>query len=141
MRWPIDSDVLIEGERGNPAFVLWLQTKAEFATAEIVRAEYLFGVHAVADATKRARGEMFYRERVFPLAALPNEPGDFEQAARLAGEAWRQTNFRPSLIDGLLAAIALRKNAVVATRNVKGFEAMGCPCRNPLENPTGQAAT
>ena len=41
MRWLIDSDVLIEGERENPAFLPWLESQEEVATADIVRAESL----------------------------------------------------------------------------------------------------
>ena len=43
MRWLIDSDILIEGERGNPAFVHWLESVEEVATAEVVRCEFLLG--------------------------------------------------------------------------------------------------
>jgi predicted nucleic acid-binding protein len=50
MPWLIDSDILIEGERENPAFVPWLALQAEVATADIIRAEFLIGVHAVSDA-------------------------------------------------------------------------------------------
>lgn len=49
MRWLIDSDILIEGERGNPLFEAWSRSEAEFATADVIRTEFLLGVHAVAD--------------------------------------------------------------------------------------------
>lgn len=58
-RWLIDSDVFIEAERGNPAFERWRRSEGEFATAEVVVAEFLFGVCAVKDPAKRARGETF----------------------------------------------------------------------------------
>lgn len=131
-RWLIDSDVFIEGERGNPAFERWRRSEGEFATAEVVVAEFLFGVCAVKDPAKRARGETFFRERVRAVPALPNEAQDFERAARLAGEVWRTTQHQPSLVDALLAAIALRTGATVAMRNLKDFEAMGCPCADVL---------
>jgi hypothetical protein len=133
MRWLIDSDILIEGEHGNPAFDVWSQTpNDEFATADIIRAEFLIGVHAVPDAKKRVRGESFYRDRISKIASFSNEAADFELAARLAGEARRNGKGNPSLVDGLLAAIAIRTGSKVATRNRKDFEAMGCPCTNPL---------
>jgi predicted nucleic acid-binding protein len=103
------------------------------ATADIVRAEFLIGVHAVADAERRLRGERFYRDRIASLASLPLEPADYETGARLAGEARRKGQGKPSLVDGLIAAVALRKGAKVATQNVKDFRAMNCPCGNPLE--------
>jgi predicted nucleic acid-binding protein len=132
MRWLIDSDILIEGERQNPAFLPWLEAQKEVATADIIRAEFLLGVHAVNDARKRVRGETFYRDRIAGLASFSNEFGDFELAARLAGEARRNSKSTPSLVDGLLAAIAIRTGATVATRNTDDFKAMGCPCQDPL---------
>ncbi len=135
MRWLIDSDVLIEGERGEPRFETWSQSGGNFATADIIRAEFLIGVHAVADAVKRQRGERFYTERIAHLVSFPNLPEDYETAARLAGEARRTGQGAPSLVDGLLAAIALRTGATVATRNENDFMAMGCPCANPLKSP------
>jgi predicted nucleic acid-binding protein len=132
MRWLIDSDVLIEGERANPAFDAWRTSEGEFATADIIRAEFLLGVQMVEDNAKRVRGEQFYRDRIAPIASLPNETADYEIAARLAGEARRLNKGKPSIPDALLATIALRTGATVATRNVKDFEAMGCPCKNPF---------
>ena len=132
MRWLIDSDILIEGERGNPAYLVWIKAGDEFATADIMRAEFLLGVHAVADAAKRRRGEQFYIERVSALASFPNEPEDYVTAARIAGEGRRLGRGKPSLVDGLLAAIALRLGATVATRNITDLKAMGCPCADPF---------
>ena len=137
MRWLIDSDILIEGERGNPAFVSWLESVEEVATAEVVRCEFLLGVHAVADAAKRRRGEQFYAARVASLVSLANDPADYETAARMAGEARRSGKGSPGVVDGLLAAIALRTGSKVATRNVRHFQAMGCACANPLETFPG----
>jgi predicted nucleic acid-binding protein len=134
MRWLIDSDVLIEGERGNAAFVPWLESQQEVATADVIRGEFLLGVHAVPDVGKRQRGERFYLDCVKQLASMPSEPADFEVAARLAGEARRTGKAKPSLADGLLAALALRVGAKVATGNIAGFNAMGCPCQNPLQS-------
>jgi predicted nucleic acid-binding protein len=132
MRWLIDSDLFIEGERENPRFLPWLGSQDEVATADIVRAEFLIGVHAVTEASKRVRGDQFYRNRIAGLPSFANDSADFEVAARLAGEARRSGKGNPSLVDGLLAAIAIRTGSTVATRNVGDFAAMGCPCQNPL---------
>lgn len=132
MIWLIDTDVFIEGERGNPAFVPWLEGAEGVATADIVRAEFLLGVHAVLDASKRQRGELFYRDRISGLPSFACEAADYASAARLAGEARRNAKGKPSLVDGLLAAIALRTGATVATRNLTDFQAMSCRCANPF---------
>jgi predicted nucleic acid-binding protein len=130
--WIIDSDVFIEGERGNPKFFSWLKTRDKFSTADIVRAEFLMGVHQTSDAVKRQRGEQFYRDIISALPSISNEPADYARGAQMAGDARRAQKGLPSLVDSLIAAVALRTGATVATRNVKDFKAMGCPCKNPL---------
>ena len=134
-RWLIDSDVLIEGERGNPAFGQWIKIPAQFATAEIIRAEFLLGVHAVPEAAKRLRGDQFYRDRIATIPAFANEASDYETAARMAGETRRLGRGKTSLVDALLGAIALRTGATVATQNLKDFAAMGIAAENPLVTP------
>lgn len=136
MRWLIDTDILIEGERQHPDFVPWLESAEDVATADVIRCEFLLGVHAVPDGTKRQRGEEFYRNHIAKLPSFPCEPLDYEKAAQMAGEARRQGKGKPSVVDGLLAAIALRTGATVATRNVADFAAMGCPCQDPLQKPS-----
>jgi predicted nucleic acid-binding protein len=132
MAWIIDTDVLIEGERGHPAFLDWLQKADAVATADVVRGEYLLGTYAVPDETIRQRSLKFYTTRMTGLPSFSSESGDYPKAAVLAGEARRQGKGKPGLVDGLIAVIALRTGATVATQNTKDFIAMGCPCANPL---------
>jgi predicted nucleic acid-binding protein len=132
MPWIIDTDIFIEGERGNAAFVAWLQSADAIATADVVRGEFLIGAHSVADEKLRQRGVRFYSERIARLPSFSSEPADFAAAAALAGNARRGAKGKPGLIDGLIAAIAIRTGATVATQNTKDFTAMGCPCANPL---------
>jgi predicted nucleic acid-binding protein len=134
MPWIIDTDLFIEGERGNAAFVAWLESADAVATADVVRGEYLIGVHAVADEAIRKRGVEFYSDRISGLPSFSSEPSDYAKAATLAGDARRRFQGKPGLIDGLIAAIAIRTGATVATQNTKDFGAMGCPCKNPLLN-------
>ena len=133
MNWLIDTDILIEGERENPAFEAWSSSSGKFAIADIVRAEFLPRVQWMSDAALRVRREKFYRDRILSIASFANESADYEIAARLTGEARWSGKDKPSLADGLLAAIAIRTGATVATRNIGDFKAMGCPCANPLE--------
>jgi predicted nucleic acid-binding protein len=136
MPWIIDTDIFIEGERGHVAFIGWLQGADGVATADVVRGEFLIGAHAVADETIRQRGVRFYSECVAGLPSFASEAADYAKAAALAGDARRLGKGKPGLIDGLIAAIAIRTGATVATQNIKDFAAMGCPCANPLlSNP------
>jgi predicted nucleic acid-binding protein len=137
MPWIIDTDIFIEGERGNTAFVGWLQNTDGIATADVVRGEFLIGAFAVADETVRQRGIQFYSERIARVPSFSSESADYAKAASLAGDARRGSKGKPGLIDGLIAAIALRTGAKVATQNIKDFEAMGCPCANPLVKSLG----
>jgi predicted nucleic acid-binding protein len=137
--WLIDTDVFIEGERGHAAFVPWLAQTGAVATADVVRGEFLLGVHAVPDTVLRQRGAQFYADRIAHLPSFASVAADYVKAASLAGEARRLSKGKPSLVDGLLAAIALRTGATVATRNLTDFRAMGCPCKNPLETLSREA--
>ena len=134
MPWIIDTDLFIEGERGNAAFVAWLESADGVATADVVRGEFLIVVHAVADEAVRKRGVQFYSDRMSGLPSFCSEPADYAKAATMAGDARRRTQGKPGLIDGLIAAIAIRTGATVATQNTKDFGAMGCPSKNPLLN-------
>ena len=132
MPWIIDTDLLIEGERGDARFIKWLGTIDSVATADIIRAEFLLGVHAVKDEALRKRGIEFYSGTIALLPSLASEPNDYVKAAELAGLARRNGKGSPGLVDGLIAALALRTSATVATRNTRDFNAMNCPCFNPL---------
>jgi toxin FitB len=112
--------------------VEWLQNVDGIATADVVRGEFLIGAHAVADETIRRRGLEFYSERIARLPSFFSDPADYAKAAELAGDARRRGKGKPGLIDGLIATIAMRTGASVATQNTKDFDAMGCPCANPL---------
>jgi len=131
-KWLIDSDLLIEGERGNPQMLDWLEAVENVATSDIACTEFLVGAYQSAHPEKRERAFQFYRESI---STCPNESHvfeDFENAARLLGEAWRDKKGKPSLADALMAATAIRTGRTVATRNVQDFKACGVPVENPL---------
>ena len=86
MPWIIDTDLFIEGERGNAAFVAWLESADGVATADVVRGEFLIGVHAVADEAVRKRGVQFYSDRISGLPSFCSEPADYAKAATMAGD-------------------------------------------------------
>jgi hypothetical protein len=94
----------------------------------------LLGVNAVADASPRQRGTQFYADSIANLPPFASERGDHAKAASLAAEARRLAKGNPGLIDGLIAAIALRTGAKVATRNTVDFKAMGCPVKTHCKN-------
>lgn len=84
-------------------------------------------------------GEQFYRDHIAKPPSFPSEPGDYETAAQMAGKARLQGKGKPSVVDALLAAIAIRTGATVATRNVTDFAAMSGPCQDPQEESSAKA--
>jgi predicted nucleic acid-binding protein len=86
------------------------------------------------------RGELFYRHRIAGLASLSCEVADYETGARLVGEARRKGKGNPSLVDGLLAAIALRKGGKGCDKEHQGFPRDELSLREslrPLSPPPG----
>ena len=61
MRWLIDSDILIEGERQHSDFVPWLESADEVATADVIRCEFLLGVQASVWTTAEAASGVRWR--------------------------------------------------------------------------------
>jgi hypothetical protein len=51
------------------------------------------------------------------LNSVSNLPEDCERAAEPAGEAWWTGKAQPDLLDGPVAAMALRTNALIARLN------------------------
>jgi predicted nucleic acid-binding protein len=133
-RYLIDTDVLVAGEHTPEIVAGWIESKHDVATCDVVRAEFLVGVHAPSQAATREKARRYYEEHIAVLPSLPIEKADYDQAGRLIGEAIRHGKARPSLGDGLIAACALREGRIVATKNVTNFKAMGCDPEDPFKS-------
>ena len=77
---------------------------------------------------KKTRDQVreFARQFVDRVVTLPHYPEDFQDAARLIGEAIFAARAKPSQPDGLIAACALRTERIVWTADEADFKAMGC---------------
>ena len=128
----LDTDILIEAERGNPAALDWFAAQENIVIADVVRFEFLFGAHQVKNWAVKERSLKFYHEYFSLCSSESHTREDFENAARIVGEAWRENRGRPSLADGLLSVLAQRTDRAVATRNLKDFKACGADAVNPL---------
>ena len=133
----LDTNVVSEVMRPIPfaAVLAWLaRNDGELALSAVVIAEISFGIERLRPAERAARlarsfGDIrqHYSTRIFPL----------DEAAALIygaimGEASRQS--RPlSPPDAMIAAIALRHNAALATRNTAHFRFEGLRIVNPWE--------
>jgi predicted nucleic acid-binding protein len=59
-RYLIDTDVLVAGEHTPEIVAGWIESKHDVATCDVVRAEFLVGVHAPSQAATREKARRFY---------------------------------------------------------------------------------
>ena len=136
----LDTNVLSELMRTQPEtrVVEWLdsQNAAAMAVTAITVAEILYGIERMPDGRRKhafatIAADMFEAEfagRILPFDGL---------AATHYAEptAMRMRAGRPiHLADAQIAAICLRHNATLATRNVKDFDMLGVTLINPWEH-------
>lgn len=136
----LDTNVLSELMRAQPEarVVEWLdsQNAAAMALTAITVAEILYGIEHMPDGRRRRAfatiaADMFETEfagRILPFDSL---------AATYYAEptAMRVRAGRPiHLADAQIAAICLRHNATLATRNIKDFDMLGVTLINPWEH-------
>jgi predicted nucleic acid-binding protein len=133
----LDTNVISELMRSQPhaGVVAWVgaQPRGSLYTTSVNEAELFYGISAMPEG-KRRRGlaagadALFAEEfagRVLPFGgAAARRYGDVVMHRRRAG--------RPiEAYDALIAAVALAAGAVVATRDVGGFEDCGLTLVNP----------
>jgi len=133
----LDSSILIEGQRNPKGFAKWMAGLDDVATCQVAVGEYAVGMFAPREKKTRDEARAFYKAFTVSVANHPHLPDDFEEAARLIGEAIFSGATKPSFPDGLIAACALRLNRNVWTRDEGHFQAMGCSTFNPLKHPAG----
>jgi len=136
----IDTNVVSELMKPKPARAVleWSRREPEdslFTTA-ITMAEVLFGIRRLPSGRRRSELEeaavttfdLDFGERILPF--------DEEAAEAYATiVAARQRIGRPiTLLDAQIAAIAVARRALLATRNVKDFENCGVALVNPWES-------
>lgn len=136
----LDSSVLIQGQRDPQWFSQKLTGMKDVATCHASVGEYAVGMYAAAEKKTRDEARAFYKEFTSSVARHPHLPDDFDEAARLIGEAIFSNKAKPSFPDGLIAACARRLNRIVWTKDEGHFQAMGCGTFNPSEHPSGELA-
>jgi predicted nucleic acid-binding protein len=129
----VDTNVLSETTRKVPsrAVLSWLSRHAVVGLSAISVMEFQTGVDA-APPIKRT-GLVSWLDELLSSGAVIVLPVD-EAVARLAGRL-RASRHRspPPLEDLLIAATALSRGAVLATRNVRDFAGLGVTLVNPWE--------
>jgi predicted nucleic acid-binding protein len=129
----VDTNVLSETTRKEPsrAVLAWLSRHAVVGVSAVTVMELQAGVDAAA-LVRRNRLSAWLDE-LLSSGAVDVLPVD-EAVARLAGRLRvKHKSSPPPLEDLLIAATALSKGAVLATRNVADFVHLGVTLVNPWE--------
>jgi toxin FitB len=133
----LDTNVLSELMRPSPstAVARWVaaQPSSSLFTTTITQAEILYGVALLPRGRRRealegAVGAMFEEE--FAERVLPFDAAAAHAFASIAAER-RRAGKNIAQLDAQIAAIAHSRDAAIATRNVKDFEACGIELFDP----------
>ena len=133
----LDTNVLSELMRKRPAarVVSWIdaQDASALAITAVTVAELLYGIARLADGARKtelaAAVDALVRED-FAGHVLPFDAPAAAHYAELVAERERQG--RPvSISDGQIAAICRAHGAMLATRNVRDFDAIGVALADP----------
>lgn len=134
----LDTNVISEAMRAepHPTVLAWLnkQSAATLYLTSVTLAELLFGIGTVPAGKRRDRlataldGLLaLFKNRVLSFDAdAAGRYAELAVAARLAGHGF-------PLPDGYIAAIAVSRGFVVASRDTAPFEAAGIAVINPWE--------
>lgn len=129
----VDTNVLSETTRKEPssAVIAWLSRYPVVGLSSVSVLEFQTGIDLAPPARRARLGE--WLDELLSSGAVDVLPVD-EAVARLAGRL-RAARRRapPPLEDLLIAATALSRGAVLATRNVSDFTGLGVTLVNPWE--------
>jgi predicted nucleic acid-binding protein len=136
----LDTNVLSELTRPQPdrRVVEWLNTIDEslLYLSVLTLGEIRKGLTILATGRRRSLLEAWLDTELaarFGGRVLPIDHAVADRWGRLAGEAARRGAPLP-VIDGLLAATALRHDLTIVSRNVRDFAAQGLASLNPWDN-------
>jgi predicted nucleic acid-binding protein len=133
----LDTNVVSEPVRktANPLVVDWLnRNEGQTRISSVVLAEIAFGIFSIKSAERSPR---FLDQLLYVREKYANRIHAFDEKAsifygRLVGER-KLSGRHMTILDGMIAAIALRHNASLATRNIRHFQGIGLTLINPWE--------
>jgi predicted nucleic acid-binding protein len=135
----LDTNVISETMRPRPdrSVLRWIENNGPLLTiSTIVLAEILFGINKIRAPERSGRWEQViarWRSQLgHRIHAFDEESADIY--GPLMGKA-KLLGTPIDTADGMIAAIALRHNAVLATRNTAHFQIPGLKLMNPWQHP------
>jgi predicted nucleic acid-binding protein len=135
MTYLVDANVLSEPTKSAPSsrVIDWLGShQRSLVVDSIILGELCIGILALPRGRKRTRLEQWYEALVMTIDCLPWDATISRRWARLVVDL-RQKGEAMPLLDGMIAATALRHDLTIATRNTRDFEKAGVKALNPFE--------
>jgi len=137
MPFLLDTNVVSETVRPKPEehVLAWLEAQAPaelFLAAQSI-GELIRGARKVKEKARRARFEKWIEQDLaeqFEGRVLPFDTPAAVLWGRLMGDGDRKGR-TPAAADAQIAAVAIRHDLTLATRNVKDFERLAVPLINP----------
>jgi predicted nucleic acid-binding protein len=131
----VDANVLCEPTKPAPSgkVVEWLTNhERDVVVDSIILGELCIGILALPRGRKRARLERWFEALAQTIDCLPWDAAIGRRWAALVADLKRRGATVP-LLDGMIAATALRHDLTVATRNTRDFRKTGVKVLNPFE--------
>ena len=136
----LDTNIISEIVRPAPSgsVISWLnrQRTIDLAVTTVTLGELAYGVEALPDGEKRTA--LQYSIDRFIDVAFADRVLEFDRPSAVAYGAVmaaRRRAGRPmSVPDGQIAAMTMRHEAMLATRNVRDFEGCGVPLVDPFDD-------
>lgn len=130
----LDTNVLSElvRQRPEPRVVDFVRSQPSALLSVLTLHELAYGAARVEHAARRAalEGWLAGIRGQFEGSVVDVDDAIAERAGRVRAEADRRGR-RADVVDVLIAATALERGALVATRNVRDFEALGVDVVDP----------
>jgi len=135
MTYLVDANVLSEPTKPAPSskVIDWLSAnEGNLVVDSIILGELCIGILALPRGRKRRQLEPWFGALVETIDCLPWDAMISQRWARLVVDLKQKGEAMP-LLDGMIAATALRHDLIIATRNTRDFKRAGVKALNPFE--------
>ena len=134
MTYLVDANVLSEPTKPAPSrkVIDWLSANERTLVVDsIVLGELYIGILALPPGRKRRQLEQWFDALMQTIECLPWDATVSRRWAKLVVDLKRKGETMP-LLDGMIAATALRHGLTIATRNTRDFQKAGLKVFDPF---------